>query len=123
MSTLQIILSIAGLITYMVAIGFVYFAFFRLRYQEKLIHCVLDAITSTLTLTMGEHLRNSFIAISEMQNQLQKLIDDDRYEEAGDLKKLLDKAEHSALRELEIYRERFGKESVDVYMTTIKKNK
>ena len=119
MQILQIILSLMGIVAYVVTALFACYAFGRLKRQEDELDEIKYGVKTCIALAMGEHIRNSFNEINDMKEVLEEMIEDERFEEAERLKTVIAKAESGAMRELERFREHFGKDCVDV--TSIKR--
>lgn len=107
-------LSLMGIVAYGFTAVFTFFAFGRLKQQERDLMELKAVTTKTLSLTAAEHLRASFEAINDMKDMLRELIDADRFEEAEHVKAAIATAEASALRELDSFKEAFGDAGVDV---------
>lgn len=122
MQILQITLSIMGILAYVATATFTCYAFWRLKRQEDDLSVLKMVTTKTLALVTGEHLRASFDALNDMKDALQGLIEDERFEEAEDLKETIDKMERMAFKELERFKKNFGEDCVDIKMTSIRKD-
>jgi hypothetical protein len=120
MQTLQIILTLMGIVAYVVTVTFALYAFSRLKRQEEDLKGLKVVAAKTLALVMADHLRDSFEALNDMKETLHDLIDDERFEEAEQLKATIAKAEHAAMRELERFKESFGEDCVDLKVTSIR---
>lgn len=122
MQALNIILTILGSLAYIVTATFAFFAFSRLKRQEEDL-CGMKIVTAkTLALVTAGHLQRSFETLNEMKETLRDLIEDERFEEAEDLKKTIVKMEHCAMRELERFKENFGEDCVDIKVTSIRRD-
>lgn len=121
MQTLHIILSLISIVGYVATATFAGYAFVRLKRQEEDLSELKVVSARTLTLMMGEHLRASFDALNEMKETLHDLVDDERFEEAEQLRATIVKAERIAMRELERFKESFGEDAVDVKLTNLRR--
>ena len=121
MQTLHIIVSIMGIVAYAATAAFAGFAFGRLKRQEDDLKGLKMVTAKTLALVTAGHIQRSFETLREMKETLHDLIDDERFEEAEDLKRTIAKMEHCAMRELERFKENFGDDSVDIKMASIRR--
>lgn len=86
MQTLQIILTMANITCYGAMTFLASFAFVRLKRQEKYICDIHRDVHTTLMLTLGLHMRRNFDDLKEMQSSMQRLIEDEEYERAEQMK-------------------------------------
>ena len=114
-------MEIASIVAYAAMTFLAGFAFARLKRQAEDLKELKMVAAKTLALVMGEHLRASFEALNDMKETLHDLIDDERFEEAEQLKTSITRAEHAAMRELERFKENFGDDSVGIKMTSIRR--
>lgn len=121
MQTLHIILSLMGIVAYVATATFACYAFGGLKRQEAELDEIKYGVKTSIALAMGEHLRNSFNEINDMKETLRDMVEDERFEEAERLKAVIEKAESGAMRELERFREHFGKDCVDVEITNVRR--
>lgn len=121
MQTLQILLSLAGIVAYCGLASFACFALARLRRQEQDLRELKMMIAKIWELVMTNHLRSSFEALNDMRATLRELIDNERYEEAEKLKTVITEAEQSAMRELKCFEDIVGRDKVVVTVTSIRR--
>ena len=122
MQILHIILTLMSIVAYAVTVTFAFFAFTRLKRQEDDLKGLKMVAAKTLAIVMGEHLRASFDALNDMKAALHDLIQDERFEEAEQLKTDIDKAERAAFAALEHFKESFGEDCVDLKMTSVRRD-
>ena len=111
-----------GIVAYVATATFTCYAFARLKRQEEDLKGLKMVTAKTLALVTGEHLRASFEALNDMKETLHDLIDDERFEEAEQLKATIVSAEHAAMRDLERFKENFGADALDIKITSIRRN-
>ena len=122
MQILHIVLMVMSSVAYVATATFACYAFARLKRQEESLRGMKMATAKTLALVMAGHIQRSFETLNEMKETLQELMDDERFEEAEDLKKTIAKMEHCAMRELERFKESFGEDCVDIRVTSIRRD-
>ena len=110
-----------GIVAYVATATFACYAFGRLKRQAAELDEIKYGVKTSIALAMGEHLRNSFNEINDMKETLRDMVEDERFEEAERLKAVIEKAESGAMRELERFREHFGKDCVDVEVTNVRR--
>lgn len=101
MQILQIILSVAGCIAYIIVGSFACIAYSRLNRQEKLLEGLAATAVHTEVLMTGLHISNAMKDITEMKKLLQEFVDDDRFEDAENLRSMITDAEKSLSHQIE----------------------
>lgn len=80
-------------------------AWFRLHNVDKKMSAVLRGVSMVSTLTMGQYVKGAFEELERMRATMERLVEEDRFEEAKRLKDIIDKAEHDAKQSLEKFKE------------------
>ncbi len=122
MQNLQIIVMMLGAVAYAVMATFAFFAYFRLKRQDDDIRAIKNKLDKSLCILFGEHLRSSIGSLNDMKKTLSELVEDEMYEEAERLRKVIAQAEEGVISELEQYKEQFGDDSIKVEVTHVKRN-
>ena len=122
MDTLQIIVGIMSALAYGAMAFLAAFAVTRLKRQEEDLRWLKKVAEKTLELVIVGYIQRSFEMLNDMKETLQDLVDDDRFEEAEDMKKTIVKMEHCAIRELERFKEICGDDCVDIKITNIRRD-
>lgn len=122
MDALQIIVGVMSVVAYGAMAFLAAFAFVRLKRQANDIKGLKMLTAKTLALVTVGHIQRSCEMLNEMKETLNDLIEDDRFEEAEDLKKTIAKMEHCTMRELERFKEAFGEDCVDIKITNVRRN-
>ena len=123
MQTLQIIATVMSIVSYSAVTFLAAFAFVRLKRQADDIMDLKMVAAKTLALVTGEHIRTMFESINDMKETFLRLVDEERFEEAEDLKQAIGKSEQQAFRELDRFRERFGEDCVHIQNTNIRRDR
>lgn len=108
MQTLQIILTLAIITCYWAMTFLAAFAFVRLKRQEKYICDIHRDVHTTLMLVLELHMRHNFDDIKEMQRFLQRLIDDEEYERAEQMKIVITRRKAELKQEISKMEKIFG---------------
>lgn len=122
MDILQTIAYIIGMVSYGAVTFLASYTFTRMKRQEKDLQGLKIVTAKTLALVTAGHLQRSFEALNEMKDTLHELEEDERFEEAEDLKKTIVKMERCAMRELEHFKESFGEDCVDIRVTSVRRD-
>lgn len=91
------------------------------REQRKEIEDIKELLTRMFAVTMSEHLRNNFEQINKMKEDLQELVNDERYEDAKRLRAVIAKQELHAMKALRSFQEEFGDKVMKLEVTKIGK--
>lgn len=114
-------LSITAMILSVIANGamtfLTVFAFVRMGRLSDEISDMKYAVSKVLAITLANSVRDSFNEVNKMKDQMAGMIEDERFEEAEEMKKVIDKAERAAFQALQHFKDDFGDDSVDVYIT------
>ena len=108
MQTLQIILTLANITCYGAMTFLAAFAFVRLKRQEKYICDIHRDVHTTLMLTLGLHMRRNFDDLKEMESSLQRLIEDEEYERAEQMKTVITRRKAELKQEISKMEKIFG---------------
>lgn len=117
MQTLQIIVSLMSIVAYAAMTFLASFAFVRLRSLNSKVNELHHDVHTTLCVTMGEHIRNNVEELNSMKERFDELMEEERYEEAGHLKKIIEHQEHTVRQSIAQFKKTFGEDSVKVEMT------
>ena len=119
MQTLNIIVSIAATVSYCAMTALAGFAFAMLRRQQNLLRHIVSSTDASMAMLMAENLRGSFREINDMKDQFHRLVAEEHYEDAKRLKADIEKAEKMAMKQYEIFKDRFS-DLVDTQEVAIK---
>lgn len=122
MQTLQIIVSIMSVVSYTAMTFLAGFAFVRLRRLSDEVSDLRRTTHTTLCITMGEHIRNNVEELNSMKERFDELMEEERYEEAGHLKKIIEHQEHTVRQSIAQFKKTFGEDTVKVEMTKFRVN-
>lgn len=113
MQTLHtIILFLSGVSSFALAFLACY-SFFALRRMERRQRDISRTASTTLMLTMGEHLKSNVEELNDMQHRLSRLVEDEQYEAAEQLKGIIEKHEQTVRQSMEQIKRMFG-DNVDI---------
>lgn len=101
MDILQIILTIMSVIAYGVTAGFTFFVFGKLHRVQKDIKSMERSLTLVMSVTLGNHVKGCYEEINKMKMTLDRLVEDERFEETEQLRTLIDKAEANMMETVE----------------------
>jgi hypothetical protein len=93
------------------------FAFVRLRRLSNEVGRLHHDVHTTLCITMGEHIRNNVDELNSMKERLEELLEDERFEDAARLKKIIEHQEHQIELAIARFKKTFGEDTVRVEMT------
>ncbi len=122
MQTLQIILSLMSIVAYGAMTLLASFAFVRIRSLSDEVGKLRHDTHTTLCITMGEHIRNNVDELNSMKERLEELLEDERFEDAGRLKKITEHQEHLVEQSIARFKNVFGEDAVRVEMTKFRVN-
>lgn len=66
---------------------------------------------------MGEHIRNNVEELNSMKERFDELMEEERYEEAGHLKKIIEHQEHTVRQSIAQFKKTFDEDTIKVEMT------
>ena len=112
MQILNIILSIMAIIANCFLTWFAITAWFELRRMKR-------AMAVVTTITMGNHVKDSFEQLNEMKAAFHQLVEEERYEEAERLKAAIANAERNAEHALKKLKDICG-DSCEIVVTKVK---
>jgi hypothetical protein len=116
----NIIFTIVAFIANAAVTWFAIMAWFELRRMKHALGGMKHALAVTTTITMGKHVQDSFDQINEMKALFRELIEDDRYEEAKQLKEAIEQAERNAEDSLKKFKDICGDSLCDIVVTKVK---
>ncbi len=122
MQTLQIIVSLMSVVSYAVMAFLASFAFVRIRRLTNEVCQLHHDVHTTLCITMGEHIRSNVEELNNMKERLEELLEDERFEDAGRLKKIIEHQEHLTEQSIARFKNVFGEDAVRVEMTKFRVN-
>ena len=122
MQTLQIITTLMSIMCYGAMTFLASFAFVRLRRLSNEVGRLHHDVHTTLCITMGEHIRNNVDELNNMKERLEELLEDERFEDAGRLKKIIERQEHLIEQSIARFKNVFGEDAVRVEMTKFRVN-
>ncbi len=120
MQILNIILSIMAIIANCFLTWFAITAWFELRRIKNDILGMKHALAVTTTITMGEHVKSNFEQLNEMKASFHRLVENEQYEEAEELKNAIAKMELSAEHALKEFKDICGDKLCEVVVTKVK---
>ena len=118
MDILHTIITIMAIIAYGVTAGFTYFAFGKMFRLQKDIKDIKHTLAMTASLVMSMHVKASIAELNDMKRTLQRLIEEEKFEEAEKLRELISKAEKTAMETIEQMNSAFGN-IAEIHVTKI----
>ena len=112
MQTLLTILYLCGAAGYLGLIGFVFTCNRRQKKTEELLVKMGNVVAKIYCFVSMQRLENRFENFGRLKQQVSKLTDEDRFEDAAKLKIVIDKMEKDAYNALEEFKEHFGNDNV-----------
>lgn len=97
MIILTIIAYVTAIVCYSAVTFFATSAWSRLRRQESLLTDIMCKLSNTETIVEKEYIRSNFSTLNDLKKDLQYLMNQDRYEEAKELKKNIESFEKYTL--------------------------
>ena len=122
MQTLQIITMLMSIVAYCAMTFLAGFAFVRIRRLSNEVGRLHHDVHATLCITMGEHIRNDVDELNSMKVRLEELLEDDRFEDAVRLKKIIEHQEHQIDLAIARFKDIFGEDAVKVEVTNFRVN-
>ena len=120
MQILNIILTVAATIANFFLTWFAITAWFELRRLKRDIIGMRRSLIITTTITMGEHVRSNFEQLNEMKDAFRRLVENEQYEEADNLKAAIVKMTHHAEESLKQLKDVCGDDICEVVVTKVK---
>jgi hypothetical protein len=112
MQILNIIFTILTIIANGALAYFAITAWFELRRLKRKLTGMERAMTVVTTITMGNHVRDNFEQLNEMKATFLRLVENEQYEEAEELKNAIAKMELNAEHALKEFKDICGGEIV-----------
>ena len=120
MQILNIIFTIVAIIANAAVTYFAITAWFEVRRMNRKLTGMERAMAIVTTITMGEHVKSNFDQLNEMKAAFHRLIENEQYEEAEELKKAIAKMELSAEHALKEFKDICGDKLCEVVVTKVK---
>jgi hypothetical protein len=120
MQILNNILTIVTIIANCFLTWFAITAWFELRRMKRDIIGMRHALAVTTTITMGEYVKSTFDQLNEMKATFHRLVENEQYEEAEELKNAIAKVELSAEHALKEFKDICGDKLCEVIVTRVK---
>jgi len=121
MQILNIIFTIVAVIANAAMTYFAITAWFELRRMKRDFAGVKRAMVVTTTITVANHVKDSFEQLNDMKDTFNQLVEDEQYEEAERLKAAITDAERNAKAATKLFKDICG-DSCDVVVTKVKKH-
>lgn len=121
MQILNIILTIVTIIANCFLTWFAITAWFELRRLKRKLTGMERAISVVTTITMGNQVKDNFDQLNDMKETFNQLVEEERYEEAEELKNAITNMERNAKAAMERFKDICG-DSCEVIVTKVKKH-
>ncbi len=121
MQILNIIFTIVAIIANAAMTYFAITAWFELRRMKRDFAGVKRAMVVVTTITVANHVKDSFEQLNDMKETFNQLVEDEQYEEAERLKTAITDAERNAKAATKLFKDICG-DSCDVVVTNVKKH-
>lgn len=121
MQILNIILTIVTIIANCFLTWFAITAWFELRRLKRKLTGMEHAMAVVTTITMGNQVKDSFDQLNDMKETFNQLVEEERYEEAEELKNAITNMERNAKAAMERFKDICG-DSCEVIVTKVKKH-
>ena len=121
MQTLHIILNIVTIIANCFLTWFAITAWFELRRLKRKLTGMERAMSVVTTITMCNHVKDSFDQLNEMKADFHRLVENEQYEEAEELKNAIAEMERNTKAAMEHFKDICG-DSCEVIVTKVKKH-
>ena len=120
MQILNIIFTIVAIIANAAVTYFAITVWFEVRRMNRKLTGMERAMAIVTTITMGEHVKSNFDQLNEMKAAFHRLVENEQYEEAEELKKAIAKMELSAEHALKEFKDICGDKICEVVVTKVK---
>lgn len=120
MQILNIILTIMTIMANCFLTWFAITAWFELRRMNRKLTGMGRAMTVVTTITMGEHVRSNFEQLNKMKSDFHRLVENEQYEEAEELKNAIAKMERNAEHALKEFKDICGDKLCEIVVTNVK---
>lgn len=88
--------------------------YFKMRRMQKDMDLMKGLLRNMFAMTMSGHVQNTFDQVDKMKKTLQELVENEQYEDAEHLQNAIEKAQEGAMKQLEILKEHFGEEIIEI---------
>lgn len=119
MQILDIILTIVTIIANCFLTWFAITAWFELRRMKRNLTGMERAMAVVTTITMGNHVKDSFEQLNEMKAAFNRLVEEERYEKAERLKAAIANAERNCEASMKRFKDICG-DSCEIVVTKVK---
>lgn len=116
----NIIFTIVAFIGNVAVTYFAITAWFEFRRIKSDIIGMRRALAITTTITMGEHVKSNFEQLNEMKAAFHRLVENEQYEEAEELKNAIAKMELNAEHALKEFKDICGDKLCEIVVTKVK---
>lgn len=124
MQTLQIILTIVSILAYLATSYMAIMAFFYLRHLKKNKEVLREVLKRLLMLSIANEVRENMRDVNEMKIDFQRLIENEQFEDAEQLKKIISRVEGRVKRMIDELNDGLGDGKVEqVIISAIKDKK
>jgi len=118
------ILNIIFTIVVIIANGFITWfaitAWFELRRMKRILTGMERAMTIVTPITMGQYVKGNFEQLNEMKAAFRRLVENEQYEDAEELKKAIAKMELNAEHALKEFKDICGDKLCEIVVTKVK---
>lgn len=123
MQTLQILMTLASIAAYAAMTFLAAFAFVRLKRQEGKIGELRRTQRMMFAMMMDGNIRQNQESVKRLAEEMRQAVDDDRYEDAEQLRKVIAERQQYILEQLAFMRSEFSDEcEVRMYRTRAEKS-
>lgn len=124
MQTLQILMTLASIATYGAMTFLAGYAFVRLRRIERKFDSLHGTQRMMFAMMIDGNIKENQEAVKRLAEEMQQAVDEDRYEDAEQLKKVIAEREQYILEQLAFIKSEFSDEcEVRMYRTRAEKSK
>lgn len=121
MQILNIIFTIVAIIANAAVTYFAITAWFELRRLKRKLTGMDHAMSVVTTITIGNQVKDNFDQLNDMKETFNLLVEEERYEEAEELKNAITNMERNAKAAMERFKDICG-DSCEVIVTKVKKH-
>lgn len=122
MQILNIILTVAAIIASYFLTWFAITAWGELRRMNRKLAGMERAMSVVTTITMGNHVKDNFKQLNEMKATFLRLVENEQYEEASNLKAAIAEMERNAEASMKRFKDICGDDICKVVVTKEKKH-
>lgn len=120
MQILNIIFIVAAIIASYLLMWFAITAWGELRRLNRKLAVMERSMTIVTTITMGQHVRGNFEQLNEMKAAFRRLVENEQYEDAEELRRAIIKMEHHAKEAMDHFKDICGDNLCEVIVTKVK---